>query len=164
MISVQLGATNGPMSAAVWEGMRRLPRVIGYSSLMVLTVFAGFVCLVIPGIYLVLRLFPATYVALFEPTENVFQRSWQLTKDRTFEIFISLIAAFVAIAVAGRLLGFAMGQIPAFPGLSLVGQTLNTLTGWTLPSVFWLLLYSGLRADMPVIHYGSSPDAENAEA
>lgn len=164
MISVQLGTTDGPASAAVWEGMRRLPRVIGYSLLMMLAVLAGFVCLVIPGIYLSLRLFPVTYVALFEPAENVFQRSWKITEYRAFEVFISLIAAAVATTVAGGLLWFIIGQVPAFPGSSLIGQTLTALMSWILPGVFWLLLYSGFRAEMPAIHYGSSPEAESVEA
>lgn len=164
ILSVRLRATSGPMNAAVTEGIRRLPRVIGYSLLMALVIMAGFVCLVIPGIYLGLRLFPVTYVALFEPDQNVFQRSWQLTEYRTFEAFLCLVAMVVIAAPVGMILGGAMSQLPGFPGSLVLGQTIEALTSYVFPSVFWFLLYIWFREDMPVIHFGAVPEAESVEA
>jgi hypothetical protein len=118
ILSVRLGATSGPMNLALKEGIRRLPRVIGYSLLMTLVVMAGSVCLIIPGVYLALRLFPMTYVALFEPGENVFKRSWELTENRTSEVFLCSVAMVVIALPAAMILGLAVNQFPGFSGSS----------------------------------------------
>lgn len=151
-VSVSLGATKTSLGQALPIAGRRLPRVIGYSLLTVCTIFAGLVCLILPGLYLVLRLFPVAQVALFEPNVNVFKRSWELTQHRTLEVFICYIIVLVATFVLSLAIGLTTGLLPSYPGLSFVSSTLLALLTYTIPLVFWVLLYGWFRADLYVPH------------
>lgn len=147
-VSVALGATTIPLGEALSIAARRLPRVVGYSFLAICTIFAGLVCLVLPGLYLILRLFPVAQVALFEPNVNVFRRSWELTQHRTLEVFICYIGVLAATLILSLAIGLTIGFLPSIPGLALLGGTLEVLLAYTIPLVFWLLLYGWFRADI----------------
>jgi len=148
VVSVALGATTIPLSQALTLAARRLPHVVGYSLLAMCVIFAGLICLILPGIYLTLRLFPVAQVALFEPNANVFKRSWELTQHRSLEVFICYLGVVVATFVPSLAIGLTIGLLPSIPGLALLGATLESLLGYTIPPVFWLLLYGWFRADI----------------
>src|SRR5690606_9455159 len=87
-VSVSLGATTAPLPQALLLASRRIPRVIGWSILSWSAVLAGLLCLLLPGLYVALRLFPVMFVALFEPSTNPLKRSWELTRYRVLEVFL----------------------------------------------------------------------------
>lgn len=163
VVSVALGATTIPLGHALTVAVRRLPRVVGYSFLAMCTIAAGLLFLILPGLYLILRLFPVAQVALFEPNVNVFQRSWELTQHRTLEVFISYLGVLVATFIPSLAIGITIGFLPSIPGLIFLANTLEVLLTYTLPLVFWLLLYGWFRADTYVPPV-AGPEEAYAEA
>ncbi len=147
-VSVAIGWTTVPLGQALTIALRRLPRVIGYSFVALCAFVAGFMCLILPGIYLGLRLFPITLVALFEPNVNALKRSWEITRYRTLEVFISYLLILVITLVPSLVIGLAVGFLPPFPGSGFLSVTLTTLLSYSIPFVFWLLLYGWFRADI----------------
>ena len=147
-VSVALGATTVPLGQALTTVARRLPRVVGYFFVVLCVLCVGFVCLILPGIYLTLRLFPVVLVALFEPNVNPLRRSWELTQYRTLEVFISYVLILVATFVTTIAIGLTISLMPSIPGLVFLVTTLTILLTYTIPFVFWLLLYGWFRADI----------------
>lgn len=161
--SVALGATTIPLGQALSIAARRLPRVIGYSLVAFCAFAAGLICLILPGLYLAMRLFPVALVALFEPDVNALKRSWEFTQHRTLEVVISYVLVLAATFVSSLAIGLTIGLLPSIPGFMFLSATLNTLLTYTIPFVFWLLLYGWFRADIyepPV----AGPEEAYAEA
>jgi hypothetical protein len=93
------------MSAAFRRVFSRLGMLFGLMVLNGLAVFAGFIFLVIPGVYLLCRLIvslPAMLVEDLGPTESM-SRSYTLTQDNAGRAFL-IILLYYALNMAGTML------------------------------------------------------------
>jgi len=133
--------------ALSWAG-KRAPFVIGYTLPAMLAVLAGMLCLVLPGIYLALRLFPVFQVALFEPDQQPLTRSWELTRDRALEVFLASVGLGCVLLPLGISPIFVSALTANSPVAGWVAQTVNLIFGAVVQSVFWLQLYGWFREEM----------------
>jgi hypothetical protein len=82
--------------------------LFGVSFLNGLSVLAGAILLIIPGIYVACRLLTCIPAAVLEnlgPTDSL-SRSWDLTKDNAGRAFVIYLLYFVLLIVAGALFAF----------------------------------------------------------
>lgn len=125
----------------------QLGNLFGVSLLSGLAALAGFILLIIPGIYIVCRLITAVPAALLEdlgPRASL-ERSFKLTEDNAGKAFVIYLLYFVLVYVATFLLvmpfsiatalsskdpamvrvWFALSQVGSFVGTVLVGPVLT---------------------------------------
>jgi hypothetical protein len=147
LLSVRMGGTSLSVREAFAVGARRLPRVIAVSLACFIIVTIGFVLLIVPGIWLSIRLYLAGYVALFEPERNAFQRSWQLTRGHTWQTALLLLITAALIIPATILIALFTALVPPFPGSNVLSTALDSLVVYGLPSVLGLLAFGWFRID-----------------
>lgn len=147
LVSVRMGGTSLSLREAFTVGAKRIPRVVIVSLACLVMISLGFVLLIIPGVWLSIRLYLAGYVALFEPNRNPFQRSWQLTRGHAWQIAMLLLLT-VALALPAAILNEIFTALaPPFLGSSILLATLEGLTGYGLPSVLGLLAFGWFRIE-----------------
>ncbi len=75
---------------------------------------AGFLCLIVPGIYLAIRLSQCTYFIVEQKNDPIgaLKNSWEATRDLAGPLFVYFLAA-MGLILGGFLL-FLVGMIPAW--------------------------------------------------
>ncbi len=145
VLAGQLGTPKvNPLNALRWAALR-LPSVVGHSLISSMAVLLGALFLVLPGIYVALRLFPVPYVALFEPGVAPLSCSWELTRDRTLDMVLALVGLAILLLIANVVVGLAAALIPPFTGFHTLIEGVNLFLACVPPTVFWLLLYGWYR-------------------
>jgi membrane-anchored glycerophosphoryl diester phosphodiesterase (GDPDase) len=125
--------------------------VLGFI-LIVIILIPGFILLIIPGIYLSIRLSFVLYAIVINncsATEGI-SRSWQLVKGRWWSVFLaSIVITFVLffpIGLIGGIIGAILGSDanPAVP--QLLGGILGLLVS-PIFTVYYTLLYKSIHPD-----------------
>jgi len=120
--------------AAGWReslgfGLRKVLPLIAVAILTGLAVMVGLLALILPGLYVGVRLYLASpaLVVEDESATGALGRSWKLVKDRWWSTFGTILVSGLIIFVLGLLVGGLL-TIPAQLGdSSLVGAILNTV-------------------------------------
>lgn len=86
--------------------------VFGYSLLVGLIVVIGCIALVIPGLYLMIKLLPAPYIYLLGEREPM-KRSWNITRGRFWWTVLVLIVISACVQIGGYAIGI-VGAIAYF--------------------------------------------------
>lgn len=115
--------------------------------LAALAILAGFVLLVIPGIYLAVRLYLAAQAAVVDGRGpmDALRRSGELVRGEWWPTFGCLLLAglvFGLIAVVGQAVGAALGNGALFVSAVVIGQAVAA----SLAAIFGTLLFFDLRA------------------
>lgn len=126
--------------------------LIGWALLVGLCIGAGFIALIVPGVWLLGRLMPATYIVLLRPSANPLKTAWHATKGR----FWQTLGLMLLVGFAGGVIGSTAAAFNAVAGIwaplaLLVGPVAFALQAFatifaTLAYVRWtneLLLASG---------------------
>jgi hypothetical protein len=103
----------------------RLPSLIAAGIVAGIGIAIGLVLLIIPGLFLLTRwaLIPAVIVIEGRRAGDSFDRSWQLTRGYGWQVFGSLLVAFVIYAIALVVLRLLFVPLPRFLELW-VGSTI----------------------------------------
>lgn len=125
-----------------------LATVLLYASLLV-----GFLCLIVPGIYLSIRLSFVIYAVVIEnrTATDALARSWILTKGYWWQIFLALISLFFPLGLVSGLLGsIAVGNIffSSFIG-GLAGMFMGPIISIYYVFVFMSLVNLAARSSPP---------------
>lgn len=81
-------------------------KILGYTIVSALAISVGFLLLILPGLYLMTRLWMGTYYLIEHPEASIseaFKVSWQATKGSELKL-IGFILACIAVALSGALL------------------------------------------------------------
>jgi hypothetical protein len=113
------------------------------SVLLYASILAGSLCLILPGIYLSIRLSFVVYAVVIEnrSATDALARSWMLTKGYWWQIFLTLSALFFPITVLGGLLGSITG------GNFLVSSLLGGLAGMLMGpiiAIYYVFVFMSL--------------------
>ncbi|MDR0572810.1 MAG: glycerophosphoryl diester phosphodiesterase membrane domain-containing protein [Tannerella sp.] len=118
-----------PQFSAYGQMTRRLPAFIPAYILFSIIISIGFALLIIPGIYLMLRL-QFFYASMVDENAGIiesFKRSWEITKGHTLGLFI-LMFIMILISFIGTIALF-IGIFVAVPLIMLIyGYTYRKLT------------------------------------
>jgi len=128
------------------QANRRFLHLVLVYIIFFLLVFAGFIALVIPGIYVSYRLIFSGYATVIDnssPLDSL-NRSWELTKGRWWLVFRSVLLLILVIFVPGLLLSLLIGSTGNLLASKLVGNLLGFLATPSI-TVYFVLLYLRLR-------------------
>jgi MFS family permease len=111
-------ATGNPITAgqALDIGWRRGPAYFLTSLLLFLILLFAFILLIIPGIWLGIALFLATYAVILErkgPVQSI-QYSWDIVKGNWWRTFITMTIIGLIVGVAYVLIGLVVGLLVGF--------------------------------------------------
>lgn len=106
-------------------GMKRLMALIGTNILAGLVIMIGFVLLIIPGIYFMLKYFLTTQAVVFEGRsgQDAMQRSGELMKGNMGNAFVLALVIGIIHFIAGMVAGF----IPVPMISAVVGSVIDTV-------------------------------------
>jgi hypothetical protein len=135
------------VSQALRWSLARVPAVFLWSLVAAVIVFAGFLLLIIPGVYLLGRLLPVVEVALFEPGVNPLRRSWEITRGRVLDVLLTWLGVAAVWLPFGLLSSYLLSYLPSFREVDQVQAAANVLLGQGLSVPFWLLLYGWFREE-----------------
>jgi len=112
------------ISEALSRGIKKVPLLFAAGIVMGIIVAAGILALIIPGIYLMLRLILYQQACVIEGNLGI-KRSWEITRGHVIDILVLLIIlAVIAIAT---------GLIPYIgPIINSIFVAPLSLTAWTL--------------------------------
>ena len=134
------GNAGNPVSwyQALVKGTKYLPFYLLASILMNMAVSIGLVLLIIPGIYLYLRLALFDFFIILDGSDpfTALQKSWATTASDIFLIFKSVFSVGLLIAIF-FVVGSLLKNSYSFPGIDLV---LNLIV-WSLGSFLILIRY-----------------------
>ena len=134
------------------QASRRLLHLILASILFVGLVFAGFIALIIPGLYVSNRLIFSLYGTVIENSSAVdsLNSSWELTKGRWWLVFRATFLIFFVVFVPIILISLLIDPTAKSVGYQLTSNLLGFLAG-PLMNVYLVLLYLRLRESAPTI-------------
>ena len=121
--------------AAIAAGLRRLPGLLLGALITALSICAGLIALVIPGVYLMGK-WQLWAVAMFTEDTGTFESlgiSWRLTRKRWWRAAVILTVAFVLIYAVPFAFGLVSGFIGALAHLSVTNKLIVN-QGFTLLS------------------------------
>ncbi|MEW5856333.1 MAG: glycerophosphoryl diester phosphodiesterase membrane domain-containing protein [Cyanobacteriota bacterium] len=133
---------------------RILPLILGLLLVAIISV-GGFILLIIPGIYLSMRLAFTTYPIALEncsATEGL-KRSWELVKGRWWSVFFAAIGITLLLFFPIGLISGVIGATIQPPQGVIIAQCLAGIIGFLVTpilSVYFILLYMRLQATKTV--------------
>ncbi|WP_293158001.1 MULTISPECIES: glycerophosphoryl diester phosphodiesterase membrane domain-containing protein [unclassified Microcoleus] len=134
------------VSEAFHQANRRLlPLILVYIISFVL-IFAGFIALIIPGLYVSYRLIFPLYATVIDNSSALdsLSSSWELTKGRWWLIFRSTFLIFFVVIVPTILISLLIDPTAKSLASKLTANVLGFLVA-PLMSVYFVLLYQRLR-------------------
>jgi hypothetical protein len=147
---------NVTVGAALWFGILLLPV---YSLMLFLINFAiciGLVLLVVPGLYLIGRLFPAGAAMVAEDRRNpieTIRRAFALTADHGWQI----LGLYLLVAVPGAVLVYAVGAVTGSFFILVAGQELGQLFAGILLAALNALLTTLLTMLSAAVYRALAP-------
>ena len=134
------------------QASRRLLHLILASILFVGLVFAGFIALIIPGLYVSNRLIFSLYGTVIENSSAVdsLNSSWELTKGRWWLVFRATFLIFFVVFVPIILISLLIDPTAKSVGYQLTSNLLGFLAG-PMMNVYLVLLYLRLRESAATI-------------
>jgi hypothetical protein len=149
------------VGGALWFAILLLP---SYSLMLVLTNFAaciGLVLLIVPGLYLVGRLFPAAPAMVAEdrrhPIETI-RRAFTLTEGHGWQI----LGLYILVALPGGILIFAVESLTGSLFILLAGQDLGKLLTGILLAVLNAALATLITMLSAAVYRALVPEAKGA--
>lgn len=141
------GAQPGDVRTVLKAGARAFPRVLGAVVLYVVGVLAGFVLLVVPGIWLAVRCYFAVQAAALEGRGpgGAMRRSSELVQGMWWRTCGVLVATGFLIGVTGSIAITAFGS-SGNGALFVAGTTIVESVAMVLTAIFATLVYFDLRA------------------
>ena len=145
-----LGAARGEephVGRAFRAAAPRFVAAIGAALLAGIAVLVGFLLLIVPGIYLAVRLYLAAQAAVVDElgAGAAVRRSAELVRGEWWPTFGCLLLAglvFGLIAIAGQIVGAALSNGALFVSAVVIGQAV----AGSLAAIFGTLLFFDLRA------------------
>lgn len=156
LIAAQMHSSDAAVKASLAAAAERAPTVLLWSLVSMLAVVVGAIFLIVPGVYIALRVFLVVPVAVLAPDKNPIAESWRLTQDSLFRPFVCLLVIVAAIV--------AVVMLTAIPSLlaQLVGgvfaQTISFGSNWITEAVSL-----GFSVVPALLLYGWEVAEENAE-
>lgn len=134
------------------QASRRLLHLILAYILFVGLVFAGFLALIIPGLYVSCRLTFSLYAAVIDNSSAVdsLSSSWKLTKGRWWLLFRAIFLIVLVVFVPIILISLLIDPTAKSVGYQLTSNLLGFLAG-PLMNVYLVLLYLRLRESAATI-------------
>jgi membrane-anchored glycerophosphoryl diester phosphodiesterase (GDPDase) len=134
------------------QANRRWLHLILVYIMLVVLVFAGFIALIIPGLYVSYRLIFSFYATVIDNSSALdsLRSSWELTKGRWWLVFRALF--LIVFVVAVPIISISLLIDPT--GKSLASQLAGNLLGFLagpLMNVYLVLFYLRLRESAPTI-------------
>src|SRR4028119_664279 len=131
---------------AFTQANRRLLHLILVYIMFVGLVFAGFIALIIPGLYVAYRLIFSLYATVIDNSSALdsLSSSWELTKGRWWLVFRAILLLFFVVSVPIVLIVLLIAPT----GKSLASQLTSNLLAFLatpLMNVYLVLLYLRLR-------------------
>jgi hypothetical protein len=126
-------------------------RLLPVQLLTMLAVFAGFLLLVLPGLYIGLRLALVQCVCVFEGQggASAFRRSWALTKGREGELLLYFALAVLPLIFMNGLGAAMLGQEPTAAAEALFSFTAQLVS--VVCGVVFLVLLQELYRDIAAV-------------
>ena len=173
-----LGERAGMGESLRYAAGRFVPLIVAYI-VVLLILIPGFIALIIPGIWLAVKLsmtFPAVVCEKAGPFRAI-GRSWALTKDNWWRVFGALLVVFILLFVITIALGGVLGAVllssdtmseVAFAILTtLIGLLISAIT-YPLWAAIVTVLYYDLRVrnegfDLQLLARGVGSDASRFE-
>jgi hypothetical protein len=137
------------LGACIGQALPRLPLILGVAIVYGILVGIGFVCLVLPGIFIAVALTPVLPVAVVEGGfGNAFRRSWKLTSGYRWSILGALALGYGLMFVMGFVGGIAMLSLASSGPLvlTLILLPIKVLGGLFL-SILPAVIYHDLRSE-----------------
>lgn len=173
-----LGERAGVGDSLRYAAGRFLPLIVAYV-VMVIILIPAFIALIIPGIWLAVRLsmaFPAVVCEKAGPLKAI-GRSWNLTRDNWWRVFGTLVVVFLLLFVITLALGGVLGAVLlSSDSMSEVAfAVLTTLIGLLIAAITYPLwaavvtvMYYDLRVrnegfDLQLLAQGVGADASRFE-
>jgi hypothetical protein len=127
------------------QGLKVLPVVAAASVVSSLGITVGFVALIVPGIFLLLRWFVVAQAAAIEHEGwlPALRRSGELTDDRYGHIFVFAVYLGLIVSLPVFLIGLGLGDDSS--GAALVARLLVQVVAWSFGALATALLYYDLR-------------------
>jgi len=122
----------------------RLPSVLVSSLLVEIIVSAGMLAFVIPGIYLMCRLSLSEHATAIEEREAIesLERSWDLTRGRTLEIFrILLLTGLFSVAIGLFSMAIFFAILTILLNLFPLARIVTPINEDILFVAFWICFY-----------------------
>ena len=137
---------------AFTQANRRLLHLILVYILFVGLVFAGFIALIIPGLYVAYRLIFSLYATVIDNSSALdsLSSSWELTKGRWWLVFRSSILIIFVVSVPILLIVLLISSTGNLLASKLAGNVLGFFTV-PLMNVYLVLLYLRLRKSAATI-------------
>jgi len=128
------------------QANRRLLHLILVYIMFVVLVFAGFIALIIPGLYVSYRLIFSLYVTVIDNSSALdsLSSSWELTKGRWWLVFRASILIIFVVSVPILLIVLLISSTGNLLASKLAGNVLGFFTV-PLMNVYLVLLYLRLR-------------------
>jgi hypothetical protein len=141
------GSAPGDVGAALRAGGRVFPRVLGAVVAYVAGVLAGFVLLVVPGIWLAVRCYFAAQAAALEGLgpAAALRRSSDLVHGMWWRTCGCLLATALLLGLTGSIMIGAFGATGS-GAIFVAGTTIVESVAVSLTAIFATLLYYDLRA------------------
>jgi membrane-anchored glycerophosphoryl diester phosphodiesterase (GDPDase) len=134
------------------QANRRLLHLILVYIMFVGLVFAGFLALIIPGLYVACRLIFSLYATVIDNSSAVdsLNSSWELTKGRWWLVFRAIFLIFFVVFVPIILISLLIRSTGNLLASQLTSNLLGFLAG-PLMNVYLVLLYLRLRESAATI-------------
>ena len=173
-----LGERAGASESLRYALGRFLPLIVAYIVLVVI-LLPAFLLLLVPGIYLSVKLsmaFPAVVCERAGPFQSI-GRSWNLTRDNWWRVFGTLLVVLIILFVISLALGLVLGALllssdslsePAFAILTtVIGLLIGAIT-YPLWAAVVTVIYYDLRVrnegfDLQLLARGVGADASRFE-
>ncbi|MEG4303112.1 hypothetical protein [Microcoleus sp. D3_18a_C4] len=134
------------------QANRRLLHLILVYIMFVVLVFAGFIALIIPGLYVSYRLIFSLYATVIDNSSALdsLSSSWNLTKGRWWLLFRAISLMVLLVFVPIILISLLIDPTAKSVGYQLTSNLLGFLAG-PLMNVYLVLLYLRLRESAATI-------------
>ena len=145
------------LSEAVAMAWRKAGNLILTSLLLVVILIPAFVFLLIPGIYLSIRLFSAQYAVVLEnksPTEAL-SASWELTQGKWWKIFWAVFGVTLALVIPLFIVSAIVGA--ALPWSATIVSNLLGLVITPPIAMALLMVYKVLKGEATLDADGANP-------
>ncbi len=131
---------------------RFIPLMIAYIVIVIITI-PGWLLLIIPGIWLSIKMCMAFPAVIFEragPFRSI-GRSWKLTRDNWWRVFGTLVVVFLIALVVNFALGAVLGIVAA--GSDSISEVAFAVLNTLITLLTYMLTYPLWAAVMTVIYY-----------
>ena len=131
---------------AFTQANRRLLQLIAVYIMCLLLVCAGFIALIIPGVYVSYRLMFSSYATVIDNSSALdsLSSSWELTKGRWWLVFRSTLLIIFVVSVPIISISLLIDPTGKSVAYQLAANLLGFLAG-PLMNVYFVLLYLRLR-------------------